>query len=70
MSATKSTPAHPVLWRFAVSTTEPENPFRYDDARSLNVVRDVDGQERPFATSSVSTAYVKSDRQGDGGQED
>lgn len=58
--------AKPVMWRFA--TTAPSidhHPFRYDDARSLNVVSDVDGQERPFATSSVSTAFVKSDRAGE-----
>lgn len=70
MPASTSTPAHPVLWRFAVETTEPSDPFWYDESRALNVVRDVDGEVRAFATSSVSTAYVKSDRQGDGGQED
>ena len=56
----------PVMWRFA--TTAPSldhHPFHYDDARSLNMVRDADGQERPFATSSVSTAFVKSDRAGE-----
>ncbi len=64
MAPVKSTPAHPVLWRFAVDAPDLNGAFRYDDARSLNLVRDADGHERPFATSSVSTAYVKSDREG------
>ncbi len=58
--------ATPVMWRFATTAAKSDaHPFHYDDARSLNMVRDVDGQERPFASSSVSTAYVKSDRVGE-----
>lgn len=67
---TVKSPAHPVLWRSSVDAAEENVAYRYDEARSLNVVRDADGVERPFAASPGSTAYVKSDRQGDGGQED
>ncbi|HEX3468369.1 MAG TPA: hypothetical protein VHT05_09855 [Candidatus Elarobacter sp.] len=56
----------PVMWRFATVAPRAEHdPFHYDEARSLNVVRNVDGQAVAFATSPSSTAFVKSDRAGE-----
>ena len=62
MNRVTPAPAHPVLWRTAVDAPATNESFRYDEARSLNVMRDADGTERPFAASTTSTAWVKSDR--------